>query len=259
MSVDFNVVIPARFASTRLPAKVLAMIGDKPMVQHVYEKALESGAKEVVIATDHPDVEKLAKKIGATCCMTSVEHINGSVRIAEAVQLMGWDPDQIVVNLQGDEPLFPSHLVIEAVHALVNDKESQVGTVCVPITDVDDLFNPNIVKVILNAKQRAMYFSRAPIPWDRNGFSKEPKQTHAPIKGYRHVGVYCCRVEFFKQFSILKEALIETSEQLEQLRLMYAGHQIALNIVNAKIETAVDTAEDLEKIRLIYAGQTRAC
>lgn len=242
----FKVVIPARFASSRLPGKPLLDIAGKPMVIQVAIQASKSQADEVVIATDHAPIEQVAEQFGFTSVMTREDHPSGTDRIAEVVQTMGWSDDTIVVNVQGDEPLIDPVLIDEVAQALAKDTQAVMATACHPIHDVAAFENPNIVKVVLNASSQALYFSRAPIPYPRDAEYREQLVAH------RHIGIYAYRVGFLKRYANLPATALEKIESLEQLRVLYHGYQIAVTVTDNAPASGVDTAADLEAVRQIF-------
>lgn len=233
-------VIPARYASTRLPGKVLADIHGKPMIQHVWEQVKKSRlVDEVLIACDDPKVEEAAKKFQAKAVMTSPKHTSGTDRIAEAVKDLKVD---IVLNIQGDEPLVHCEMVDLMAKAMLEDKSLVMATVVKVMTDESEVANPNVVKVVLDKDGNALYFSRSPIPYNRE------KQPFSKIRYYKHFGLYAYRKNFLMQFKGLPVSLLEDAEKLEQLRVLEAGYRI--KVVQTKFDTvAVDTQEDLERVR----------
>lgn len=249
--LHFHVIIPARYASTRFPGKPLAIIAGKPMLQHVYERALQSGADDVVIATDDDRIVELCKKINAPFCMTSEHHQSGTDRLAEAVTILNYADDAIVVNVQGDEPLIPPAIIQQTAVNLDCNKIADISTLCEPIKDIVQLNSPNIAKVVLDKHKYALYFSRAPIPWDRDNF---PLATNSfsPLTGYnKHIGIFAYRVEFLKKFVTWKPAPLELVERLEQLRALYYGAKIYVDTVYNISAIGVDTEADLAKVRAL--------
>jgi 3-deoxy-manno-octulosonate cytidylyltransferase (CMP-KDO synthetase) len=232
-------VIPARFASTRFPGKVLALIAGKPMIQHVWEQAKKCRElSDLLIACDNDEVLKAAQSFGAKAVMTSPDHPSGSDRIAEAVGKLSVD---IVVNIQGDEPFIESKVIDALVAALKNDAKASVATVIKEIKDDADIRNPNVVKVVIDQNNYALYFSRSPIPYNRNA------ERPAGLKYFKHLGLYAYRKEFLMSYKDWPKSMLETAEQLEQLRILEAGHKI--KTIETDLESlAVDTPEDLEKI-----------
>ncbi|WP_018231311.1 3-deoxy-manno-octulosonate cytidylyltransferase [Thioalkalivibrio thiocyanodenitrificans] len=243
--MSFKVVIPARYASTRLPGKPLRLLAGRPMIEHVYERALESGAGEVVIATDDARVCEAAEAFGAQVCMTGAEHESGSDRIAEAARTMEWPDEAIVVNLQGDEPLTPPAILGQVAGALLRHVDAAMATLCTPITSVAQMLDPNVVKLVRDANDFALYFSRAPIPWDRDAATPETRS----LEGcYRHIGLYAYRVGFLKAFSAMSPSVLEVTERLEQLRALDAGARIQAPVAAEVPGQGVDVMEDLERV-----------
>jgi 3-deoxy-manno-octulosonate cytidylyltransferase (CMP-KDO synthetase) len=255
--MEFHVIIPARYASTRLPGKVLLDIAGKPMVQHVYEKALESGADSVVIATDHDAVRRVCEAFGATVCMTQETHQSGTERVAEAVTLMDYNDDDIIVNVQGDEPLIPSSAILQVAEELAAHDTVKMASLCQPITDLEELVNPNMAKVVLNHRRQAMYFSRAPIPWERDRFVMGKTPESAAGQHYRHIGIYAYRAAFLQQYVEMEACEAEQLEFLEQLRVLWHGGRIQMGVVKNPVPRGVDTEADLEHIRKM-AVKTKA-
>ncbi|HSG61944.1 MAG TPA: 3-deoxy-manno-octulosonate cytidylyltransferase [Pseudomonadales bacterium] len=251
--MKFSVVIPARYASTRLPGKPLQDIAGKPMVQHVYEQALKSSATEVVIATDDTRIVAAVQAFGGRVVMTSDQHESGTDRLQEVAALMGWADDHVVVNVQGDEPLIPPQ-VIDQVAALINSNgEADVATLCEAIHRYEDVINPAVVKVVANQHQRALYFSRAPIPWDRDAFAAD-QHVLVANQYWRHIGIYAYRVATLNAFVSWPVAAIERIEKLEQLRVMANGGSIAVAETCCAIPGGVDTPADLVRVRTFIAG-----
>ncbi len=252
--MSFRVLIPARYASTRLPGKPLLDIGGKPMLQRVYEQALASGAASVVIATDDPRIEEAARQFGAAVCMTSPEHGSGSERLAEAVLLLGYGDDEIVVNLQGDEPLMPPQLLRQVADNLAAHARAEVSTLCTRIHTAAELFDPHAVKVVMDREGMALYFSRAVIPWDRDAFAVTTEELPAQALHYRHLGLYAYRTGFLKRYVTLAPCALERMEVLEQLRVLW--HGVGIHVAEAAVPPApgVDTPDDLERVRRVIAG-----
>ncbi len=248
--MEFKVVIPARYASSRLPGKLLMDIGGKPMIQHVYERAVESGAESVVIAADDTRIREVAEGFGAPVCMTSPDHISGTERLAEAVVALGYMEDDIIVNLQGDEPLIPSVVVRQVAEDLVKYENAKVATLYEPIKTIEELFNPNNVKVVMNKRGYALYFSRAPLPWDRAQFRLPPEENQKlHTEHFRHVGVYAYRVGVLQEYMEWGPSPIEEIEHLEQLRVLWNGGRVHLTPAKAAVPQDVNTAEDLDIVR----------
>lgn len=246
----FRVVIPARYASTRLPGKPLMEIAGKPMLQHVYESALKSGAKSVVIATDDERIAQAAQVFQAEVCMTSAEHVSGTDRIAEAVVKLGYNPDDIIVNVQGDEPLMPAYVIAMTAENLAAHQEAAAATVCEPVASAAELFDPNVVKVVFDNQGYALYFSRAPIAWELKNFP--PVAEQSIIDHYRHRGIYAYRVNFLLQFIKWPPSLLEKMESLEQLRILCHGKKIHVGMLTEKIPTDINTPEDLVRIQRYF-------
>src|SRR3989338_1877630 len=246
--MEFRVVIPVRYASERLPGKALINIFDKPMLQHVYERAVESGATSVVIATDDKRIREAAEKFGATVCMTSTEYTSGTERIAEAVVALGYEDEDIIVNVQGDEPLIPPTIIRQVAEDLATYENAKVATLFEPIRDTNELFNPNHVKVVINQRGYALYFSRAPIPWERGKF---PVDLNQPLEGEfkRHVGIYAYRARFLQDYMEWGPSPLEELEKLEQLRVLWNAGRVHVSEAKVSIPIDVNTAEDLEVIR----------
>ncbi|HET9471084.1 MAG TPA: 3-deoxy-manno-octulosonate cytidylyltransferase, partial [Usitatibacter sp.] len=217
---DFTVVIPARMASTRLPGKMLADVGGRPLVARVAERAKESGASDVVIATDHEDIARAVAALGWKACRTSPDHATGTDRLAEAVELLDYGRDRIVVNVQGDEPLIDPALIRAVASALADDPLAAIATAVHPLDSAAAFFDPNVVKVVLDAERRALYFSRAPIPYARDAFARAKDALPAGLPAYRHIGIYAYRVGFLREYSALEPTAAERFEALEQLRAL---------------------------------------
>ncbi|MEL0604695.1 3-deoxy-manno-octulosonate cytidylyltransferase [Pseudoalteromonas undina] len=244
--MEFVVVIPARYASTRLPGKPLADICGKPMIQHVYEKACLSGASKVVIATDHQKVFDTVKSFTNDVLMTREDHQSGTERLAEVVDLLKLDAETVVVNVQGDEPLLASENVSQ-VATLLNNSSAPMATLSVAIEEQDEVFNPNAVKVVSDINKNALYFSRASIPFDRSAMlNNDSVLDITPFQ--RHVGIYAYRAGFIKQYIELSVSPLEVLESLEQLRVLYHGYAIKIEQAKVTPHAGVDTPEDLEKV-----------
>lgn len=246
------VIIPARYASTRLPGKPLADIAGKPLIQHVYERARNCGAKSVVIATDDERIRAAVEKLGASVCMTSAHHNSGTERLAEVIDKLRIAENETVVNLQGDEPLMPPALIRQVADTLVSHADAVVATACHAIVDRAEFSNPNIVKVIFDDQGYALYFSRAPIPWPRDTMAGKDSN---PIAAYRHIGLYAYRAGFVRKYAAWSPCRLEQAEQLEQLRVLWHGERIAICKTNELPGPGVDTAEDLERVRNILSRQ----
>jgi 3-deoxy-manno-octulosonate cytidylyltransferase (CMP-KDO synthetase) len=253
-AAPFRVVIPARYASQRLPGKPLLDIGGKPMIQRVYERALASGADQVLIATDDARIAEAVAAFTRDVRMTSTDHVSGTDRIAEVAEAENWPPDTIVVNLQGDEPLMPSQLLQQVAKTLVDHPLAEVATLSVPITQTDQLFDPNTVKVVCDKDGYALYFSRASIPWKRDVFDPEGQVKEEWLTGMqRHLGIYAYRAGFLTGYAKLSAAPVEQMESLEQLRALWHGKRIAVSTASVEPPPGVDTEHDLEKVRAAIA------
>jgi 3-deoxy-manno-octulosonate cytidylyltransferase (CMP-KDO synthetase) len=245
----FHIIIPARFASLRLPGKPLLDIAGKTLLQRTYEAALLCSAKTITIATDDARIQENAESFGAAVCMTSTTHQNGTERLAEAVEKLGLSNNEIVVNIQGDEPLMPAAAVEKVVHVMTDNATAGLTTLCCPLICEEDILNPNIVKVVKNKADFALYFSRAPIPWNRDGsFASQQQNAY-----YRHVGLYAYRVSTLKAYSNWEMSPIEALEKLEQLRMLAEGIPIYVATIAEPLPPGVDTATDLALIRNHFA------
>ncbi len=251
----FSVVIPARHASTRLPGKILADIAGRPMVVHVAESARASGAKEVIVATDHQDIADAVKHHGFTAVLTRADHPSGTDRIAEVAAQRGYAPDTLVVNVQGDEPLIEPALISAAAVQLEKHPDAAIATLCSPLASAADFTNPNIVKVVLAGDGNALYFSRAPVPYARDAFAHGIQALPAGLPVYRHIGLYAYRASFLAGYARLAPAPIERFEALEQLRALWHGHKITVAVTAAMPHAGVDTPEDLERVRALMQSK----
>jgi 3-deoxy-manno-octulosonate cytidylyltransferase (CMP-KDO synthetase) len=260
--MNFHIIIPSRFGSVRLPGKPLIDIEGKPLIQRVYERALLCGAASVTIATDDERIQQAALKFGASICMTAKEHLTGTDRLAEAVSILGLKGEDIVVNMQGDEPFLPKSVVYLAVQAMIQNPEACTTTLCAPIHTREELLDPNIVKVVSNKAGFALYFSRAPIPFDREfNFGSEShmlSSQNLDTKGYyRHLGLYAYRVNTLKQYLYEWEpAPLESIERLEQLRILWNGEKIHVSVIQEQLPPGVDTEADLAKARSFFSKQS---
>ena len=253
LTTPFTVLIPARYASTRLPGKPLADIAGKPMVVRVAERARASGAGRVVVATDDMRVHDAVVAHGIDACMTRADHATGTDRLAETAQQLGLADDAIVVNVQGDEPLLDPALIRGMAALLAARPDAAIATACHPIGDVAEAFNPNVVKVVLDAAGYALYFSRATIPWARDAFRESTQALPPGLPLYRHYGLYAYRVSFLRAFPGLAAAPIEAFEALEQLRALWHGYRIAVQVTHGTPAPGIDTPEDLARVRAIFA------
>lgn len=241
---SFIVAIPARMASTRLPGKPLRLLGGEPLIVHVVRRARQAGAQAVVVATDDARVAESLRGDGTTLCMTRADHASGSDRLAECARQLRWADDTIVVNLQGDEPFAPASGIREVARALAED-DAPMATLAAPIQEAAQLFDPNCVKVVTDARGRALYFSRAPMPWARDAFTHDRESLPGDAPFLRHVGIYAYRAGFLKQFAELPPTPLERAESLEQLRALEHGYRIAVRIAPEAFPPGVDTEADL--------------
>ena len=244
--MSFKVVIPARYASARLPGKPLLDIAGKPMVIRVAEQAAKSGASEIVIATDFEKILQVAQNYDIKAVITRLDHASGTDRIAEVAQILGWADDEIVVNVQGDEPLIEPSLINEVAQHLANSQDAVMATACHAVHDEASMINPNIVKVVIDVNGNALYFSRAPIPYPRDDAHK------ANIQAHRHIGIYAYRVGFLKKYAQLSVTDLEKIESLEQLRVLHHGYKIGVTISQNTPASGVDTQADLDYVRSLF-------
>lgn len=248
--MTFTVVIPARFASTRLPGKPLLTLGDRPMLQHAWERACASAADSVIIATDDERIAAAAAAWGADVCLTSAAHASGTDRLAEVAALRALDEEAVVVNVQGDEPLIPPAVIDQVANNLAASRACAIATLCEPLETVAQLADPNVVKVVRDGRERALYFSRAPVPFARD---QQPMEAAAALpeagQWWRHIGLYAYRAGFLHRFVAWGPAPLEQLEQLEQLRALYYGEQIHVAEACEPVPGGVDTAADLEAVR----------
>jgi len=249
----FRVVIPARFDSARLPGKVLLPIAGRPMLHWVCERARASGATQVVVATDDERIRESVAQAGVECVMTANTHVSGTDRIAEAARKLGWAPDDVIVNLQGDEPLMPPTLLGQVAQLLLDHADADIATLAAPVTSLTEFLDPNAVKVVLAQDGRALLFSRAPIPWDRDGAIAGQPGPDSFQRALRHIGLYAYRVHSLLRISQLPPAPLELREKLEQLRALAHGMQIRVAIAASRPGVDVNTAADLERIRALLA------
>lgn len=253
---DFTAVIPARYASTRLPGKPLLDIGGEPMVVRVWRQALQSRASRVVVATDDERIRAAVKAVGGEVIMTRTDHATGTDRLAEVAESLALADDAILVNVQGDEPLLPAALIDQVAIRLAEDAEASIATLAEPIGDAETLFNPSVVKVVRDLAGRALYFSRAPIPWNREAWGHEPSSLRDDRLEHeawlRHIGLYAYRASFLAAYRDWPLAPLERLEQLEQLRALQYGHRIQVALACEGHPAGVDTAKDLERIRALF-------
>ena len=251
--MSFTVVIPARYASTRLPAKPLMDIAGKTMVQRVWEQASLSAAAAVVVATDDTRIASVAEGFGAQVCMTAAEHPSGTDRLQQVAQEMGWNDQHIVVNVQGDEPLIPPAVINQVAENLAGNPEAAMATLCEDIDSLEEILNPNVVKVVTDIRGMALYFSRATIPWPRDAFMDKPDVMPATGQWARHIGIYAYRTGFLHQYVGWEPAPLEQQESLEQLRALYNGVRIHVASAVEGVPGGVDTAQDLEAVRALFS------
>lgn len=250
----FIVIIPARLASTRLPNKPLADLGGKPMVVRVAERAALAGAARIIVATDHDDIRAACAAHGVEVCMTRADHPSGTDRIAEVAHTLNLAADAVIVNLQGDEPLIDPALLRAAAARI--GAGVPMATCAHPLHDAADAFNPNVVKVVLDKAGRALYFSRATIPWNRDAFAQSKEALPAGYVPLRHIGLYAYRNDFLQAYPALEASPLESIEALEQLRVLWHGHPIAVHVTDSAPAAGVDTPEDLARVRLLYSPQS---
>ncbi|WP_394515451.1 3-deoxy-manno-octulosonate cytidylyltransferase [Pantoea sp. SGAir0215] len=244
--MSFIAIIPARYASTRLPGKPLVDIHGKPMVVHVMERARESGASRVIVATDHPEVARAVEAAGGEVCMTRADHHSGTERLAEVIEKYQFADDQIIVNVQGDEPMIPADIVHQVATNLAQ-ADAGMATLAVPITDAEEAFNPNAVKVVMDARGYALYFSRATIPWERERYAQSREQIGDTL--LRHIGIYAYRAGFIRRYISWEPCPLEQIELLEQLRVLWYGEKIHVAVAKTIPGVGVDTPEDLTRVR----------
>jgi 3-deoxy-manno-octulosonate cytidylyltransferase (CMP-KDO synthetase) len=254
--MQFHIIIPVKYESSRLPNKPLVDIAGKPMIYHVWQRAIESGASTVTIATDSNKVLESAKAFGANCILTSMEHSSGTQRLAEAVNILNMEDDDIVVNVHADEPLIPSTIIQQVAAALTTHDNCKVATICHRIHNIDELLDPAVVKVILNHRGFAMYFSRAPIPWERENFKDSKKIMEHPH--YQHVGIYAYRAKFLNEFLTLPPCELSSVEDLEQLRILFHSGRIHVSIADEAIPQGVNTPEDLAHVQKMFASRRKS-
>lgn len=250
--IDFIVAIPARFGASRLPGKPLRLLAGEPMIAHVARRALDAGATQVVVATDDARIADAVSRYPLTVCMTRTDHPSGTDRLAECAMQLGWGERQVIVNLQGDEPFAPPEGILAVARTLAAS-EAEMATLAMPIDDCDTLFDPNAVKLVRDASGNALYFSRAPIPWQRDRFALDRLST-LPAGSLRHIGIYAYRAGFLATFARLAPGRLEQAEALEQLRVLEAGYRIAVGLSPVAFPPGVDTEADLERAEARLAG-----
>lgn len=251
--MPYSIVIPARYAATRLPGKPLREIAGKTLLQHVYECAQRTQARQIIIATDDERIQAVATAFGADVCMTSDQHQSGTQRINEVIQLRNIPDDEIIVNLQGDEPLMPAACIIQVAELLENSPEAQMSTLATPVTDDEEVFNSNAVKVALNKQGHALYFSRASIPWQRGSYEHHRVEHSEHWSCLRHIGIYGYRATYIKEYVSLPTSPLEVLESLEQLRVLWHGGTIVVGHAAEIPGPGVDTEQDFIKVSLLLA------
>jgi 3-deoxy-manno-octulosonate cytidylyltransferase (CMP-KDO synthetase) len=257
--MGFKVVIPARYASTRLPGKPLLDLGGRPMIQWVIDAACNSGAQEVLVATDDERIAAAADSRGESrslAVMTRTDHMSGTDRIAEVAQLRGWDGRTIVVNVQGDEPQLQPALIDQVATLLERHADADIATLCTPITSVHEFLDPNVVKVVTGRGSVALYFSRAPIPWHRDGASHGLASQTSILGAQRHLGIYAYRVEALRRLTSMPPSDLEVTEKLEQLRALQAGMKLVVGIAAVPPPAGIDTESDLARVRALLGARS---
>ncbi len=248
----FKVVIPARYQSSRLPGKPLLEIAGKPMIEHVYRQAEKSHAEEIIVATDDQRIYDAVIAFGGKACMTSDSHQSGTDRLAEVVSVYKWADDDIIVNVQGDEPEMPAILISQVAEDMASHQDAVMTTLSAPIESFDDVVDPNVVKVVADQAGYAQYFSRAPIPWHRNDFQDGLKQPASLELFSRHIGLYAYRAGFLNEFVNWPPAPTEQIESLEQLRVLWHGKKIHVSTAKASPGIGVDTQADLDRVNELF-------
>lgn len=250
--MSFSIVIPARYASTRLPGKPLREICGKPMIQHVIERAQASQAKQVIVATDAQEIIDAISGLDVQVCLTRADHQSGTERLSEVIEQLGFADEEILINLQGDEPMMPAVCLNQVGEALEQDSKVKMATLCTPLTDINELFDPHAVKVIRDKDDFAIYFSRAAIPWYRDGFNDRAQADHGVMPAFqqyqRHIGLYGYRAGFIRQYLEWESSDLEKTESLEQLRVLYHGEKIKVITAATPPGPGVDTIEDLNRV-----------
>lgn len=251
--MQFHIIIPARYASTRLPGKPLRQLAGKPILQHVYEQACLSNATSVTVATDDDRIRQAAEAFGAEVCMTSDKHTSGTERLAEVISKKSFQDDAIILNLQGDEPMMPPACLDQVAELLQTNQDCKMASLCEIISDAGDLFDPNNVKVVLDKNGHAIYFSRAAIPWNRDAFAVDTSTLPDDSEPYyKHIGLYAYRAAFVTQYLQLAISPLEKIESLEQLRVLWHGYKIAMAVATQKPGPGIDTEEDLKRVEALF-------
>jgi 3-deoxy-manno-octulosonate cytidylyltransferase (CMP-KDO synthetase) len=248
VGVDFKVVIPARYGSSRLPGKPLLDIAGKPLIRHVYERAQRSAAREILVATDDARIARVCEAFGADVVLTRADHRSGTDRIAEVIGVRRWPRDSILVNVQGDEPCMPPALIDQVAQDLAGHGSVGMATLAYPIADTETLFDPHVVKVVRDARGYALYFSRAPIPWHRDEFLREHKPLPRGVRFLRHIGLYAYRADFLRRFVSWQPAPLEAAESLEQLRVLWHGEAIHVTQAAEEPGPGVDISSDVQRV-----------
>ena len=246
-----HIIIPARLQSTRLANKLLLDLAGKPIIEHVHGQALKCDFAQVIIATDSQEIKTVVESFGGQVCLTRDDHQSGTDRIAEVVETLNIAPEDIVVNIQGDEPLIPVENVQQSAELLIEDERAVMATLCERIADSLEVFDPNCVKVIMDKQGHALYFSRAPIPWHRGHFDRHEQQLKSDLF-YRHIGLYAYRAHFLQRYAKMEKSPIEAIESLEQLRVLWHGGKIAVAEARSATPPGIDTAKDLQTVRALY-------
>jgi len=249
-----HIIIPARYDSSRLPGKPLLEISGKPLIWYAYQRAIESDISSITVATDHEDIFNAVIDFGGNAIMTSPKHLNGTDRLAEVSNKLAFSENDIVINLQGDEPLIPAELIMPLADLLENNQSAGIATLCCPILDVPSVLNPNVVKVTKTDAGKALYFSRAPIPWDREHFS-DSENIKLTVPYYRHIGLYAYRVKTLLKISKLEESTLERCESLEQLRALQADIEIQVGLISEMPPHGVDTMDDYLAVKRIVESK----
>ena len=253
--MSFTIIIPARYGSSRLPGKPLLEINGRPMIEHVYRRAESSEAQRVLVATDDERIKQAVESFGGEACMTSADHVSGTDRLQEVVSLLGLGSDEIVVNVQGDEPLIPANVINQVAGNLAKNTGASCATLSEPVTSMNDCLNPNVVQVVSDVNGYALYFSRAPIPWDRDNYSEINNDTLVARNSYRHIGIYAYRVGLLHEFVSWKPSGLELTEKLEQLRILENGRGIHVEPACELVPGGVDTSADLQRLNTLLTTQ----
>lgn len=257
--MTFSVIIPARYSSQRLPGKPLLDIAGTSLIERVYRCAGKSKATRVIVATDDQRIAEKVENFGGEVCMTSTDHNSGTDRLQEVASILNFSADEIVVNVQGDEPLIPASVINQVAENLINNTCASCATLCELIERAEDCFNPNVVKVVSDTRQMALYFSRAPIPWHRDNFSAETLKNKEPVGSvecYRHIGIYAYRVSLLHEFVSWPLAPLEQLEKLEQLRILANSRAIHVDVACAPVPGGVDTLEDLQRLNQLLSSKS---